>query len=309
MTITRAKATRLLNATEMGLYDDSRANSLRGHTDAKLARLITRARTARDRARDLEKRQRLASRTSTGSKSGRGGQANARTGEKAGLLTDILARLETRQTDKAKADRAAAKAAAPASKRATKKTATSANRKTRPQQSSDAAAPATSTRRAAGTSAARANAAGSRAKQATPRSAGAGKAQSPAPGKSRSRTGASGASTRQGGAQGATAGKARTASGAAAKGTPRAPISPARALKNTRTLLAQKAAESGQGRPWEELGADGTSQATPGYQSGRARAQALALHSAEMRQASINGSASTRDRRNQGKRDHRNKPD
>ena len=50
MAVTRAKATALLNKTEMGLFDDSRSNAVRGHSEARLNQLVMRARTARDRA-------------------------------------------------------------------------------------------------------------------------------------------------------------------------------------------------------------------------------------------------------------------
>lgn len=318
MTITRAKATRLLNATEMGLYDDSRANAMRGHTESKLARLITRARTARDRARDLEKRQRLASRSNTGSKSGRSGLANARTGEKAVLLADIMVRLEARQKDNAKSAKAAAKVAKSA--KPVKAATSSSKAKASAAPGKAAAAP----KRAPATTVARGSTA---LKKAVPQKPAA---KSPAvarraarkttatkvTGKTGSTTAARKASVKPAPASAArAAGRRSTAVDAdgskdtAVKPSRSRPISPARALKNTRALLALKDAETAQGKTWEELGGDGTAQAAPGYQSGRARTQALALHAAETRQASINGSVSTRDRRNQGKRDHRNKPD
>ena len=62
MAFTRAQATELLNKSEMQLFDDSRANALRGLDRAALAGRVARTRAARDRARDLLKRQRLAAR-------------------------------------------------------------------------------------------------------------------------------------------------------------------------------------------------------------------------------------------------------
>ena len=84
-------------------------------------------------------------------------------------------------------------------------------------------------------------------------------------------------------------------------------ISPKRALANTRKLLAQQEAKAAQPKPWDGLGNDGTAQAAPGFQSPKARSRALELHAGETRQAPIHGSISTRDRKNQGKRDHRSK--
>lgn len=111
MPLTRSQASALLSSTEMGLYDASRANAVRGHTPAKLAQLVTRARKSRDRARDLEQRQKLALRAKTGSKGGRTGKANARSGEKAELLGDILSRFEAQQRSAKNAATAGAKKA------------------------------------------------------------------------------------------------------------------------------------------------------------------------------------------------------
>lgn len=298
MAVTRAKATSLLNATEMGLYDDSRANALRGHSEAKLARLVTRARTARDRARDLEKRQRLASRSTTGSKSGRSGQANARTGEKAELLADILKRLEAQHRDTAKAEKAAgrdkAKAAksaatakaktATAPKRATgKKTASKTTRSGKVASGAKTASASTSAKKPAKKAA---------AKQASSKATSAAAGKAPAKGASKT----------------AAARKDATEKRAAKKGAAKsAGISPKRALANTRKLLAEQDAKAAQPKPWDGLGNDGTAQAAPGFQSPKARSRALELHAGETRQAPIHGSISTRDRKNQGKRDHRSK--
>ena len=96
MPITRAKASQLLNQRELALYDDSRINGLRQLDGRALATRVARARTARDRARDLVRRQKLASRERTGSKRGSSGGANQRSKDKAELLADILDRFETR---------------------------------------------------------------------------------------------------------------------------------------------------------------------------------------------------------------------
>lgn len=104
MQITRAKATALLNRGEMQLYDDSRHNPVRKFSMAQLESRVTRARSARDRARDLVRRQKLASRDRTGSKRGTSGAANQRSKDKAEILADILKRFESRLAELKKAD-------------------------------------------------------------------------------------------------------------------------------------------------------------------------------------------------------------
>jgi hypothetical protein len=96
MQFTRAQATALLNKAEMSLYDDSRANALRQFDEKALQGRISRARTARDRARDLFQRQKLSTRDRTGSKRGVSGSANQRSNEKAELMADIVSRFEAR---------------------------------------------------------------------------------------------------------------------------------------------------------------------------------------------------------------------
>ncbi|MEN1926849.1 hypothetical protein WCE55_10360 [Luteimonas sp. MJ293] len=128
MQITRAKAVTLLNKGEMQLYDDSRHNPIRKFSVSQLESRITRARDVRDRARDLVRRQKLASRQQTGSKRGTSGAANQRSADKAEILADILKRFETQLTQAKKDERAAAKEAATAARKtaktATKKAAT-----------------------------------------------------------------------------------------------------------------------------------------------------------------------------------------
>jgi len=135
MQITRAKATALLNKGEMQLYDDSRHNPIRGFTLKQLQSRTTRARSARDRARDLVRRQKLASRATTGSKRGTSGAANQRSEDKLEILADILRRFEARQKLARKEEQAAAKkpptaAPARAAKKATRKAAKKAAKKT-----------------------------------------------------------------------------------------------------------------------------------------------------------------------------------
>ncbi|MEN1958467.1 histone H1-like repetitive region-containing protein [Luteimonas changyuni] len=129
MAFTRAQATELLNKAEMRLYDDSRANALRGFDRAALAGRATRARASRDRARDMLKRQRVAARKRGDSKATGAGGVAARTARKEELLAEILGRfIEARRTapevvaKKATAKKATAKKAT-AKKAAVKKAA------------------------------------------------------------------------------------------------------------------------------------------------------------------------------------------
>ena len=94
MLVTRQQAQLLLSAAEMELYDESRSNPLRKLDAAALENRIARMRRARERARDLLQRQKLASRNATGSKRGASGMANQRSKDKAALLDDILKRFE-----------------------------------------------------------------------------------------------------------------------------------------------------------------------------------------------------------------------
>lgn len=125
MAITRAKATGLLNKTEMGLYDDSRANALRRLGETDLGRRIERARKARDRARDRVQRQKLAARRRTGGKRGPDADDNQRSKDKAELLTEILKRFEARLKQARRGGAPSARAGKATAKRtAEKKTAT-----------------------------------------------------------------------------------------------------------------------------------------------------------------------------------------
>lgn len=104
MPITRHQAQALLTTGEMELFDESRSNPLRKLDAAGLEKRIERSRRARDRARDLVQRQKLASRAATGSKRGTSGLANQRSKDKAALLDDILKRFEHALTPPAKAN-------------------------------------------------------------------------------------------------------------------------------------------------------------------------------------------------------------
>lgn len=121
MAFTRAQATSLLNKAEMRLYDESRANALRGLDAGALATRIERSRAARDRARDLLKRQRLAARKRG---EGRDQGIAARTGRKEALLADILDRFTKARKAAGGASRVKkAAAVAPAKKALAKATA------------------------------------------------------------------------------------------------------------------------------------------------------------------------------------------
>lgn len=287
MPMTRAKATSLLNQREMSLYDDSRANQIRGLDEKALTSRIKRAREARDRARDLAKRQKLSSRDRTGNKRGTSGRANQRSDDKATLMADILLRFETRL----KAMHASTSRA-----RKTPARTSSTTQKTAPR--ARKAAPKRST--ASGKTASRDSAA------ATTTNRPARKASA---GKGRSATKAA-ASTATSASSGRATGKAKTKpakkapSRKTAAGTKRA-LTPKQALKRTRALLDAKQARDRAPKPWQSVPHGGGAEGRPGYQSDLAADRAHQLHDAEARLPAIMGSSSTRDRIQQGKRDHR----
>lgn len=111
MAVTRDKALRLLNKSEMVLFGDSRNPALRGFSATELARRVDRARTLRDKARDVLQRQKLSSRARTGSKGGALGDANERTRQKGEILEDMLQRFEQRLSAVQAADEPQAKPA------------------------------------------------------------------------------------------------------------------------------------------------------------------------------------------------------
>ncbi|WP_407351773.1 hypothetical protein [Luteimonas sp. R10] len=259
MAITRAKATGLLNKTEMGLYDDSRANALRRLGEPELGRRIERTRKARDRARDLVQRQKLAARGRTGGK--RGAADNQRSKDKAELLADILKRFEAQLKQARKAGAASAWAGKAATGRA-------AGRK---------AASKTPAKRVAAKPAAKKKTAATTAKK--------------------------------GAAKAAKKGTAKTAKKAAARPAKKTArkrgITPQKALANTRALLEAKQEQARQPKPWQSADGQGGPAPETGFQSSDAARRAEDLHAGESRLPAIQGSISTRDRLNQGKRDHR----
>ena len=259
MQITRAKATALLNKGEMTLYDESRHNAIRGFTASQLETRIDRARKARDRSRDLLRRQKVSSRAATGSKGGTSGVANQRSADKAEIIDDILKRFESRlkeakqlEKDEAAGARKAAgktakKAAGKTAKKATSKTAKKAASKTTSRTAKKAAGPAVKK--------------------------------------------AAGATARK------TAGKSASRKSAAKKVTPK------QALRSTRKLLEAKQEEARQPKPWQDATAHGGQVGSDGFQSGAAAHRAEELQAAASRMPAIHGSAGTRGRINQGKRD------
>jgi hypothetical protein len=122
MPTTRRAASRLLSASELQLFDASRRDSLAHLDERTLRSKVERTRKLRDKSRDLLQRQKLASRTRTGSKAGKSGEANARTQQKAELVGELLQRFEERlkamaagQPKPAAQQRRAARGKAPAS--------------------------------------------------------------------------------------------------------------------------------------------------------------------------------------------------
>ena len=96
MAYTLTQARPLLNAAELELFEQSRAEPVKQLTGAKLAGAIKRTRTLRDKYRDLYQRQTVAVRTSTpGAVTG---DDNERTQRKADILQEVLERYEARAT-------------------------------------------------------------------------------------------------------------------------------------------------------------------------------------------------------------------
>ena len=82
---------------------------------------------------------------------------------------------------------------------------------------------------------------------------------------------------------------------------------PDQALARTHELLQAQQEQARQTPPWRLLEEQGTPHAADveGHVSAEAAAKAQELHAGESRMRAIQGSASTHDRRNQRKRDHR----
>lgn len=135
MAYNRTQVRSLLNATELDIFELSLAVNVKSLTAAQLRGKIVRTRTLRDKYVDLLRRQKIATRGRTGSKTGATGLANQRTEEKSVVLAEVLGRFEKRmqEIDNAQtrlADAASAKAARSAPKRESKARSTDAPVKT-----------------------------------------------------------------------------------------------------------------------------------------------------------------------------------
>ena len=86
-------------------------------------------------------------------------------------------------------------------------------------------------------------------------------------------------------------------------------LTPEQALAQTQALLEAKHARDAEPKPWRDGPEGAAVVGQPGFQSDAAARRALRLHAAEARIPAIQGSISTRDRINQGKRDHRQDDD
>lgn len=113
MATNKTQAAKLLSAAEMLVYSASVAPDIKELTAAILAAKIKRARTMRDKFRDLLKRQKVTTRSRTGTKAGISGNANERTAIKAEVFDEVLQRFTARQEQvQAVAAREAARLAA-----------------------------------------------------------------------------------------------------------------------------------------------------------------------------------------------------
>ena len=90
MATTLVQARKFLTAAELELFAASRGQALSGLVPRQLRGKLKRARTLRDKYRDLLRRQKLATRERAGTKLGRTGTANARTAQKAALFGELL---------------------------------------------------------------------------------------------------------------------------------------------------------------------------------------------------------------------------
>lgn len=306
MPMTRARATALLNQREMALYDDSRANALRGLDAKALSSRVERARAARDRARDLARRQKLSTRERTGSKRSDSGRAHARSDDKVTLTADILRRFEAQLkiAGKSTGKQRTAAGKAPAKKAAAKKTAAKkiAKKKTATKKAAAKKAATKKSTAAKKTATKKTTTKKATKKKAAKKKVAAGKATSSAP-----TTRKSAANKSTGTARGANAAAASPAGKTTTRktGGKRKRLTPKQALEQTKALLEAKQSRDRAPKPWQSAPHAGATEGQPGYQSGVAADRAQQLHDAEARLPAIMGSSSTRDRIQQGRRDHR----
>ncbi len=298
MPITRDHASRVLTQPEMGLFGDSRNPALRALSEKALASRVERTRKLRDKSRDLLQRQKLKSRGRTGSKLGTSGVANQRTGKKGEILDDMLQRFESRlQEVQAAGEPAVLTAGKPKAGITARKTA-SGSKTTRARKTTDRQpAPKPSARTRTAASAKPGTAANASMAASATRTA---KAATTPPGMPAKRVRTSAAHD-DGPGQGNSGVNPKTS-----RARSKTVITPERALDNTRALLEAK--HQREREPPAYLTIDthaGSEQPSPGFQSGTAKSRTLELHEGEMRMEPIQGSISTHDRQNQGKRDNR----
>ncbi len=83
-----------MSASEIELFEASLGSDLKSFSAAALMQKLQRTRRLRDKSRDLLHRQKLATRTRTGSKLGTSGAANERSVKRAAALDEALTRFE-----------------------------------------------------------------------------------------------------------------------------------------------------------------------------------------------------------------------
>ncbi len=96
MALNRMHVRPLLTAAEYLLFESSVGDGLKRLTAAQLRAKVGRARKLRDKYTDLLRRQKVDSRSRSGSKGGATGVANARTGQKSTVFAEVLHRFEKR---------------------------------------------------------------------------------------------------------------------------------------------------------------------------------------------------------------------
>ena len=96
MAYNRNHAKTLCNKAEYQFFESSLRGSIEKLPQKRVQDGIKRARTLRDKYRDLHKRQRLATRDRTGTKKGVKPATNERTEQKAKLFAEVLERFESR---------------------------------------------------------------------------------------------------------------------------------------------------------------------------------------------------------------------
>jgi hypothetical protein len=122
MPFTRNHVRAFLARTEIDLFESSLGAELKALSAADVQRRVERTRKLRDKYHDLLRRQKLATRARTGSKTGSSGEDNERTAKKAKAFDETLARFETQAKHLAAAAKKAA-AKSPAKSARTAKTA------------------------------------------------------------------------------------------------------------------------------------------------------------------------------------------